>query len=75
VDYLGYRLIALALCPLDRSTLILGSADAGRSIVSGTDEGSERKLLSLATHLNLKPHAVRGTLRFRMLCWQCVLYG
>lgn len=60
IDYLGYRLIALAVCPLSPETLLLGSADAAVHIVSGRDPAAEEKLMLLSKHLNLKPHVIRG---------------
>jgi hypothetical protein len=55
VDYVGYRVVALALCPLAKDTLLLGSHDAGLTIVSGVNVEAEEKLIRVAEHLNLKP--------------------
>ena len=38
VDYFGFRLIAISLLPIDSSTLIYGTCDAGRTIHSKDDK-------------------------------------
>lgn len=59
VDVFGFRIVAIALCPLDSSTLIHGSADAGQTILSN-DEAAE-KFRMVASSLNLKEHQIRGS--------------
>jgi hypothetical protein len=34
IDYKGYRLVAISLLPINNSTLIYGTADAGRTVKS-----------------------------------------
>lgn len=58
IDVLGFRLLALALCPLSSNTLIHGSADGGHTIMQ--DQEAEAKLRLAASCLNLKVHTVRG---------------
>lgn len=60
IDYRGYRLMALSLLPIDRSTLIYGSDDAGRTVVNKTKLFSA-KMEQLASKLNLMGHMVHGT--------------
>ncbi len=57
IDYKGYRLVAMSVLPIDKSTLKYGSADAGRSIL--TEDADLTALMREASlHLNLKPHYV-----------------
>lgn len=58
LDVLGHRLIALALCPINSSTLVMGSCDAGVTIHSNLE--AEDKLKVAAKYLNLSEHYVKG---------------
>lgn len=58
IDVLGFRLLALGLCPLSSNTLIHGSADGGHTIMQDAD--AEARLRLAASCLNLKVHSVRG---------------
>jgi hypothetical protein len=57
VDYRGFRLIAMSILPIDRGTIVYGSADAGTHVHS-SNERVNRRMLSAARALNLKPHMV-----------------
>eukprot|EP00026_Physarum_polycephalum_P001843 Phypoly_transcript_01846.p1 GENE.Phypoly_transcript_01846~~Phypoly_transcript_01846.p1 ORF type:complete len:502 (+),score=60.52 Phypoly_transcript_01846:73-1578(+) len=57
VDYLGYRLIAMSMLPVDLSTLCYGSCDAGNEVRCDIPEFNE-KMAKLGKALNLKAHAV-----------------
>ena len=72
VDYLGYRLVAESVLPLEyetkkeenntnriRSSLILGSSDGGRTIHSG-NQSMERSMQVISRILNLHPHYVKN---------------
>eukprot|EP01130_Rhizamoeba_saxonica_P016324 TRINITY_DN7530_c0_g1_i1.p1 TRINITY_DN7530_c0_g1~~TRINITY_DN7530_c0_g1_i1.p1 ORF type:complete len:885 (-),score=187.58 TRINITY_DN7530_c0_g1_i1:58-2367(-) len=60
VDYRGFRLIAMSLFPVDDSTLIYGSCDAGRSMVSKVSEFNDI-MQKVAERINLKSHDCRVT--------------
>eukprot|EP00471_Norrisiella_sphaerica_P001627 CAMPEP_0184483924 /NCGR_PEP_ID=MMETSP0113_2-20130426/5603_1 /TAXON_ID=91329 /ORGANISM="Norrisiella sphaerica, Strain BC52" /LENGTH=2464 /DNA_ID=CAMNT_0026864607 /DNA_START=62 /DNA_END=7456 /DNA_ORIENTATION=+ len=60
IDYLGYRLIAMSFLPIDKTTLVAGSGDCGRTILNKSPE-MQQKLERLATRLNLKRHYVTTT--------------
>jgi hypothetical protein len=34
IDYMGFRLMASSILPIDRSTLVYGSQDGGKTILS-----------------------------------------
>lgn len=55
VDYRGFRLVAMCLLPVDKSTLIYGTSDGGRTIENKNETFAEI-MRSTATALNLKPH-------------------
>jgi len=55
VDYLGFRLIAMSLLPINSSTIVYGTADAGKNIHAKHAELNQKMKYS-ATKLNLKPH-------------------
>ncbi len=40
IDYLGFRLIAISLVPIDKATIVYGSNDGGRSIHNTSKEFS-----------------------------------
>lgn len=57
IDYKGYRLVAMSVLPIDKSTLKYGSMDAGRTILHENKDLTT--LISEASkQLNLKPHMV-----------------
>jgi hypothetical protein len=58
-DYLGFRVLAFSLLPINRSTLIYGSSNAGKT--AKTDPEFEKVMKSAAEKLNLKVHIVAGT--------------
>jgi ubiquitin-protein ligase/uncharacterized membrane protein YgcG len=61
VDYRGYRLVAMSILPIvadgaaRASTLVYGSATAGRTIVN-SDEDFAQRMLHVARKINIKPH-------------------
>ena len=55
VDYRGFRLVAMCLLPVDRSTLIYGTADGGRTIENKNETFSDI-MKQTAESLNLKAH-------------------
>ena len=60
IDYLGFRLVAISLLPIDRSTIIYGSNDGGKTI-HNSDPQFASMIKQVARELNLKGHMVRGT--------------
>jgi hypothetical protein len=58
LDVLGHRLIALAICPINSSTLVMGSCDAGATIHCNSE--AEEKLKLAAKYLNLSEHYIKG---------------
>lgn len=59
VDYRGFRIIAMSILPIAEDTLVMGSADAGRTVRNACSELTG-KLVRVARQLNLQPH-VCGT--------------
>ncbi len=57
IDYLGSRLIAEPILPIDKTTIVYGSSDGGRSIHSG-DEQVARLMQKAAKRLNLTTHVI-----------------
>ncbi|PRP85028.1 hypothetical protein PROFUN_07316 [Planoprotostelium fungivorum] len=55
VDYKGYRVLAMAILPIDRSTLRYGSDDAGRHVHMEDEELNEKMKLA-GERLNLAGH-------------------
>ncbi len=56
IDYRGFRLLAVTLLPIDRSSIVYGTYDAGVSLHCDAEVGA---LFSKATRaLNLKEHVV-----------------
>lgn len=53
IDYLGFRLIALSLLPINDTTLVYGSDNAGHSVASQDPEGHMKRAGQV---LNLKEH-------------------
>lgn len=56
VDYLGYRLIAMSMLPVDTTTLCYGSCDGGMDVHDDIPEFNS-KMMDLGKALNLKVHA------------------
>lgn len=59
-DYMGYRVTATALLPIDSDTLKHGSSDGGETVQA--DPRVCDVLSIVAQQLNLKPHRVGGKL-------------
>jgi hypothetical protein len=57
INYLGYRLIATPVLPVNASTLVYGSADAGVTVHT-TDAIINKEMEAIAARLNLAPHLV-----------------
>jgi hypothetical protein len=57
VDYMGFRLVAMSLLPIDRSTLVYGSSDAGK-VVHADDQAFNDAMAMAAEKLNLRTHTV-----------------
>ena len=55
VDYLGHRLVATSLLPINSQTLIYGSSDGGRTVHNQSCILSER-MAEASRRMNLKPH-------------------
>eukprot|EP00698_Gefionella_okellyi_P016146 TRINITY_DN4601_c0_g1_i3.p1 TRINITY_DN4601_c0_g1~~TRINITY_DN4601_c0_g1_i3.p1 ORF type:complete len:727 (-),score=189.20 TRINITY_DN4601_c0_g1_i3:2918-5098(-) len=73
VDYRGYRLLAACTLPLSRTSLVYGSADAGRTVHCDDDEMNQ--LMSQAGQmLNLKPHRT-GSSGEAMIFGPCDIEG
>lgn len=55
IDYRGYRLVALTLLPINKGTMVYGSADGGKTILK-KDEKVNNLIETICTNLNLKAH-------------------
>eukprot|EP01102_Stenamoeba_stenopodia_P013206 TRINITY_DN4255_c0_g2_i1.p1 TRINITY_DN4255_c0_g2~~TRINITY_DN4255_c0_g2_i1.p1 ORF type:complete len:961 (+),score=234.00 TRINITY_DN4255_c0_g2_i1:195-3077(+) len=55
VDYMGFRLIAMSLLPIDKETIIYGSNDAGMNYHDEYEYFTNQMRIA-AAKLNLKPH-------------------
>ncbi|PRP84060.1 hypothetical protein PROFUN_08522 [Planoprotostelium fungivorum] len=55
VDYLGFRVVAMAVLPIDKTTLVYGSDDGGATVRDSDPELSSKMKLA-AERLNLKGH-------------------
>lgn len=55
VDYMGYRVIAMSLLPINRDTIIYGTNDGGRTIHS-SNPGFDLLMAKTASALNIRPH-------------------
>jgi hypothetical protein len=53
-------LIAISTLPVNSTTLVYGTDDAGRTIHGGTDV-LNRRIAAMAKTINVKPHYVRTT--------------
>lgn len=60
IDYRGYRLTALSLLPIDKSTLVYGSDDAGATVHNKLRLFAS-KMEQISSMLNLMGHNVHGT--------------
>lgn len=67
INYWGYTLIASALLPITRDSLVYGSNDAGREIVV-RDEIVAREMKALGKSLNLQLHNVGSKAKEMALC-------
>ena len=56
IDLKGYRLAAFALLPIDKTTIVYGSADGGKNVVNKSVFASN-KMKQLASALNLMEHS------------------
>lgn len=68
IDYYGYRLVATAVLPLSGKTMCIGSGDAGRTILDGTESHQREPARRLAQLLadwgkfiNVAPHDFQST--------------
>lgn len=57
IDYRGYRLIATCLLPIGKDTLLYGSCDAGRTVMT-EDETLNQLMQEAAQWMNIKGHFV-----------------
>eukprot|EP00727_Mastigamoeba_balamuthi_P009543 m51a1_g5210 hypothetical protein (1212) ;mRNA; r:242382-246294 len=56
VDYRGFRIVGMTLLPISTDTLVYGSQNAGKTVVTNPD--IERKLKRIAKKLNIKAHEI-----------------
>jgi Clustered mitochondria len=68
VDYLGFRLIAMSLLPIDKSTLCYGTADGGKTIYT-ENAALNKKMQVAAEKLNLKAHVAGFVPEHSRLVW------
>ena len=68
IDYYGYRLVATAVLPLSGKTMCLGSGDAGRTVLDGSEPHQRKSAQQLANliadwgkFINVAPHDFRST--------------
>ena len=59
IDYRGYRLSAFSVLPVDKSTLVYGSDDGGKTVLNKTKLFAS-KMEQVANVLNLMGHNVHG---------------
>jgi hypothetical protein len=57
IDYVGYRLVAVSTLPINKKTIVYGSADAGRT-VHNSDPVAANIMQQLGKTLNLREHLV-----------------
>ena len=55
VDFLGFRLTAMSMLPIDPQTLVYGTGDGGRKILN-SDANMSAMMEITAKRLNLRPH-------------------
>ena len=63
IDYRGFRLIAISLVNIDKTSLVYGSSDAGKT-VAADDPVVNAKMKEAALKLNLKGHYVKDKLLY-----------
>jgi uncharacterized membrane protein YgcG len=56
IDFLGFRLVAMSILPIQRHTIVYGSCDG--SSIHADDEQVNQMMASVARKLNLAPHLV-----------------
>jgi hypothetical protein len=59
VDYRGFRLTAMSLLPVDTSTIIYGTFDAGKTIHYSQDDVFNTKMRTASEMMRLRPHLCR----------------
>ena len=59
VDYRGFRLTAMSLLPVDTSTIIYGTFDAGKTIHYSQDDIFNARMRTASEILRLRPHLCR----------------
>lgn len=59
VDYRGFRLIAMALLPVDTNTIMYGTFDAGKHIHYTQDDIFNERMRAASETLRLRPHRCR----------------
>lgn len=69
VDYLGHRVVAVAQLPIGRQTLVYGSDDQGRSVVT-SDPHLSHLIRTACQRLHLAPHNT-GPPGSRVLLYGC----
>lgn len=57
IDYCGYRIVAVSTLPINKETIVYGSADAGRT-VHNSDTTVSEAMKKLGMHMNLREHLV-----------------
>lgn len=57
IDYRGFRISAISLLPIRKSTICYGSSDGGETI-HNDDPAIEQEMKKAAKYLNLKEHFV-----------------
>jgi len=64
IDWCGFRLVAMSHLPIDEDTLMLGSQDAGASVLN-KDEDLKEAVDRIAADMNLAMHCVSNGVRMR----------
>lgn len=60
VDFRGFRIIAVALCPVDSDSLFYGSKDAGNTVLFNPKDPVTMEIEEVGKSLNLKKHQIPG---------------
>ncbi|KYQ99699.1 hypothetical protein DLAC_03639 [Tieghemostelium lacteum] len=63
IDYRGYRLLAISQLPIDKTTIVYGSCDAGKT-VHNSDPLISQEMERISKILNLRGHTVGLTQTF-----------
>eukprot|EP00475_Leptophrys_vorax_P003868 TRINITY_DN12252_c0_g1_i9.p1 TRINITY_DN12252_c0_g1~~TRINITY_DN12252_c0_g1_i9.p1 ORF type:complete len:450 (-),score=85.10 TRINITY_DN12252_c0_g1_i9:961-2310(-) len=63
VDYLGFRVVAMPVLPVNKESIVYGSCDAGKSVKEGPEE-VRNILKNAAEEFFLCAHIVRGQVLF-----------